>query len=474
MSQTGQIDYDALAKQYGATSSQGPTAKSPDYDALARQYGATSSTPPTQRLSGADVIKAAPKEWSVPWLKERLYNIADSLTEGLPAAGATAGALIGGGAGTGVAPGPGTITAGIGGAGIGGMAGEALKQHIRRALGFEDVPHTGNEAAGEIAKQGAIQGGIEAASAGMGELAPILRNAAIGQYTRALNPTKEANKVIADRIAPEMIDRGVTGSLSGIAQRGAAEANAVKPELDAAFASLQSSHPQIQGSGWKILSDLQNLKSKYIVDGKVANPTAVNAINGIQDIVQQYGSDISPNSLRKLKGIFDDPVAAQGGFAGADLTSKYALKANKAAANSIRDILHGTDPDVAALDKEMSFWLNVKKVAGASAARKTGQAGGLVKVFGPLATGAAGGTGFAVGGATGGIEAALGAATAAALTQAVRSPAWRTTSAVIKNSIADALASGQAGAVSALLARAGFAVGSLRSSHPSTLPANQP
>jgi hypothetical protein len=41
MSNTGNIDYDALAKQYGATSS---TPGGIDYDALAKQHGAISST----------------------------------------------------------------------------------------------------------------------------------------------------------------------------------------------------------------------------------------------------------------------------------------------------------------------------------------------------------------------------------------------------------------------------------------------
>jgi hypothetical protein len=45
----GTIDYDALAKQYGASSS---TAPAIDYDALAQQHGATSSAPATAAASG--------------------------------------------------------------------------------------------------------------------------------------------------------------------------------------------------------------------------------------------------------------------------------------------------------------------------------------------------------------------------------------------------------------------------------------
>src|SRR6185312_13589383 len=49
----------------------------------------------------------------------------------------------------------------------------------------------------------------------------------------------------------------------------------------------------VPGAGKQILSDLENLKSNYVVEGEPANPTAVNAINGVQNIVRQYGNDIS-------------------------------------------------------------------------------------------------------------------------------------------------------------------------------------
>jgi len=48
MSQGAQIDYDALAKQYGAVSST-PASAGIDYDALAKQYGATSSVAPSEK-----------------------------------------------------------------------------------------------------------------------------------------------------------------------------------------------------------------------------------------------------------------------------------------------------------------------------------------------------------------------------------------------------------------------------------------
>src|SRR5213594_4292402 len=99
-----------------------------------------------------DVIQAAPKPFTLPWLKQKFYGGADIGTKALPAAGATVGGLVG------TAGGPaGTI----GGAALGGAGGEAASQLVRRALGFES-PETSLEAAKQIGIEGAVQGGLQA------------------------------------------------------------------------------------------------------------------------------------------------------------------------------------------------------------------------------------------------------------------------------------------------------------------------
>lgn len=229
-------------------------------------------------------------------------------------------------------------------------------------------------------------------------------------------------------------------------------ANQINPP-SGSYPNLPSSY--IPGSGKEIISDLENLKSTYQVEGKDANNAAVNAISGVQDVVRQYGNDISPNSLRKLKQIFDDPVAQRGGYSGTDLGTAYTAQAQKAAADSIRSILHQASPNLAALDRETHFWLQVQQVTSQSGLRKTGQEGGLVRALGlPFLSGIGGMTGMQLGhGAEG---AGVGALTAVA-TMIVRSPAWRTASAVAKDRLADALARGDVGAVSALATRFGVA-----------------
>lgn len=413
-------------------------------------------------------ISAQPAPFSLPWLKSKAYVAADKASQLFPAAGATIGGIIGAGGGS-AAPGLGTVLGGAGGAAFGGEAGEAGRQLFRRMLGFES-PQTSEEAAWGIAKEGLQQGAIGGAAEALPFLAPMLKRAALGQYTRALAPTTKANKAIAQDIAPEMIQRGVKGSLGSIEEQAASNASGLRPQLDAAYNAMPAQ--STAGSGSKVISDLDALKGKYLVQGQVANPAAVKAISDVQDIVRQYGPDVSPNSLRQLKQIFDEPVAAKGGYSGADLATQYAVKSQKAAANSIRNILNQASPDVNALNKEISFWLDVKRVAGASALRRTGQEGGLMKVLTPLGAGAAGGLGFAMGGAHASVEAGSLAALSALAVQIVRSPAWRTASAVYKNQLAEGLASGSVGQVTALAARIGIAAPQMnrQDGQPNSLP----
>src|SRR6267142_5289303 len=401
----------------------------------------------------ARTMRAAPKPFTKEWFKAKLIGGEEALTEALPGAGTTVGGTLGGIAGSSVGP-LGTVGGAVSGAGIGGMGGEAAKQLLKRLFGFES-PKTSEEAAGAIGKEGMIQAGVQLGTEALPFAAGPLRRAAATQYERALAPTTKINKALTKDIVPGLIERGERGSLETLETRAAGEAKALRPKLSAAYGKVPAS--ATAGSGTTIFQDLEALKGKYVVKGQVANPTAVQAIEGVQEVVKQFGADIEPTSLRQLKHIFDEPVAARGGYAGGDLTTAYTLKAQKAAGNSIRKIMHQASPDVAALDKEISFWLNVQRVTSQSGLRITGQAGGLVKTLAPLATGIAGATGVAAHSATTGIEAGVIATLTGLAAQAVRSPAWRTASAVLKDRFADALARGSIGDVMALSARFGVA-----------------
>lgn len=417
------------------------------------------------------VFKASPERFSKAWWKEQMYNAIDATLESLPAAGATMGGVVGGtgGAAAGsVVPGAGTVGGGVagavGGAGIGGMAGEAARQIGRRAMGWES-PETSTDAANKIAGEGALQGGVEAATAGLGNAMRMpMKELARTQYYRALSPATKPNKAITKTIVPEALDRQVRGGLDAIVDRSEAEAGALTKPLNKAYDAIQPNVLLQKMPVSETMSALDRFKERFVVGGKVANPEAVRAIENVQGVVSQWGNDISPQELRRVKQIFDESVAAAGGYTGTDLSVKYKANAERLAANRIRSLLHEVSPEAKNIDANVKFWLDLKRVASATAERRVGQEGGLVKTLWPIGAAVAGAAAGGGGGyhAAGGEGAATGAAATSALaamvTIAVRSPQWRTSSAVFKNEFAEALLRGSPQKVSALLLRLGVAV----------------
>jgi hypothetical protein len=396
----------------------------------------------TAKQPPAVTMRAQPKFPSREWFTRQKLNAEEGLASSMPGLGATAGGIAGFAEG-----GP---IGGVGGAGVGGMGGQAAKQLLYR-LFFGEGPKTVGEVAKDITKEGVEQAMIQTVTEGMGAAAPALRRAATSQYERALAPTTKSAKYTTQQIVPELLERKEAGSLKGITERAEQHAADVKLKLDATYAKTPAS--KTLGSGTQIVNDLEKLKGKYMLKGQPVIPEAVNAITGVQDVVKQFGADIPPDSLRKLKAVFDAPVAAKSGYAGADLATQYTLQAREQAANSIRDLMGKASPDVAALNKEISFWLKVQDVTSATLQRRTGQTGGLVKVLSPLGVGAAATTTGMHFGTTAGIEAGIAASLTTAAVQIMRSPAWRTMSAVAKNQVANALARGDVGEVTALAAR---------------------
>lgn len=401
-------------------------------------------------------LNAAPKPFTLPWFKQEATNFAEGATKNLPAIGAT----LGGMAGT---AGGGPVGA-VGGAGIGGMGGAAASQILRRIL-FGEGPQTSSDAAKDITKQGVIQGGVQAGTEVLPFLAGPLRKAATTQYERALAPTTKINKAITQDIAPQLIKRGEIGSLSSLEKRAGQKISELSPELNQAYLQAGSiptsmgSLPgaKVVGAGTKVIQDLENLKQTYMPGGNVAQPQAVSAIEGVQNIVKQYGPDIAPDHLRRLRQIFEEVPAERGAYAGADLSTNYTLKAQQQGADSIRGILN-KNPDIGALNKEISFWLDVQRVTSQSGLRRTGQEGGLLKALAPLgAAVAGGGAGFAAHGGMAGAGAAASTLLASYAVQAMRTPLWRTTTAVAKDRFANILASGNVREAAAFVARLGVA-----------------
>ena len=443
-------------------------------------------------------LKAQPKMFSGQWLKEKAFQGAVGAAEYMPAIGATIGGIAGGGFGGGTTFGMGAVPGAITGAGIVGGAGEAARQLTLRALGFPSptTPATSGQAARGIGEQAALQGALQAG----GEFIPPLAAKATGftpefaqrLYGRALAPTTAENKMLTQEIVPQLIQQRERAGFRGLPtlhERATSELARLNPQLDAAYVATAPGTTQL--SAHQIVQDLDKLKDEYLVRGKAPAPTAVSAvskINEVQKLIQdQYikpptpttpviqgfagaapvppapHPPLTPTELRDIKQLFDEPVAKAKGFTVNDLATSYTLKAQKAAANSIRTIMAQANPDVAALNAKISFWIKVQDVTAATIERQTGQQGGLGKTlypyFASTAAGAVlGGAGYAVHGPEGGLLAGSIPVLTQAAAQMVRSPAWRTTSAVFRSQVADAVASGNLGRLAVLGARIGLAV----------------
>lgn len=356
------------------------------------------------------------------------------------------------------------------------------------AQGANDVYDAGTDTTPE-AWQKRLQGGAMMAggAAGAGEVlrepiaavaptvAERLKKSATEQYQQALNPTKERTKFMAQKRTPEMLDRGITADSAGALRDTAQEkATVATKELNDVYESLPGDRKSPTAPMVQALEDWKNQfidripMTKEAVDaeirankGKVpsnivknADGTfdrvvnldehAINAGNALQETLKAYGDNITPRSMRKARQIFDESVARSGGYEGRSLAEGSMLDARKEAATAIRQQLAKDNPELVQLNSEISFWLDVQKIAAETAKRKVGQQGGLIV---PMAKNAGrtigAGTGFAIGGPAGGAAGLfIGGKLAENLAKVTRSTKWRTVSAVTKNRVADAIANG--------------------------------
>jgi hypothetical protein len=181
-----------------------------------------------------------------------------------------------------------------------------------------------------------------------------------------------------------------------------------------------------------------------------------NAPNYIQDSIKarliRSANDVgtvSTESARSWRQMMDSFIASKpGGFA---ITKPLAAEAEvkKVATNAIRAELAKTYPDIARVNAEYSFWRNYQMILDETATRRTGQVG-------PLGRKVVLGAGAAAGLATGGVSSAiLDAALVGSADKLFSSTAWRTVSAVTKDRLAHAFASGDAKTANLILKQIG-------------------
>jgi hypothetical protein len=275
-----------------------------------------------------------------------------------------------------------------------------------------------------------------------------LKEHAIAQYSKALAPTKEFLKRHTEKIVPELLERRVMGlSINRLLDRAKTELFEAGDKLDNALSMVPEG---LKIRTESILNDLEEMKAKAMVKGTkvVAEPGLLNSINEVKGVISELGDEVSFESLRSLRQIWDRAITSGGKAFGRTMTEDSLLNIKRAANDSIRAELAKAAPEVAKVNAEFTFWSRVKEVTEATAERKTGQSGELIPT---IAEGA--GTVIGLASKKGLLGVAAGAVLMRNLKKLMTSTAWRTFSAVQKAKLADALSVGNIEAAMAIVGK---------------------
>jgi hypothetical protein len=242
---------------------------------------------------------------------------------------------------------------------------------------------------------GAVGAAGGAASEGLETAAPWIQEHATKLYSRALNPTTGANKVLTQKVVPELIDQGEWGTLKTLVNKSEDVKGSVGPAIDATLTARGATPVNAQS----VINDLEDFKNGFkSSNGTVLNPSAVDAADTLQRQIVDMGSGgaVTTADLVKARRIWDNVAARAGAYTGADVAQGSMADAMTEGASSIRKTLAADNPDLAALNQQYSFWSNVGRVADATLKRRAGQLGGIpgngvAEMAGAIADGAAGG-----------------------------------------------------------------------------------
>lgn len=304
-------------------------------------------------------------------------------------------------------------------------------------------------------KGAALSGGISGGLSVLGSaFSPFLKNSATRSYSQALGATTRENKAISDKVVPELLERKtVAMTRNTLMNKAAARADLADDALEAGYAKL----PQNASTSWRpVLEKLSKAKEDVTVNGVVMDVGRFRSLDALEkDLLNVIGGGVkeaktpivSVETARKVRQILDRSISQKGKVFGLTGKETDALAVQKLAANSIRSELAKEYPSIDKLNKEFSFWNNVRNVVGDTIQRTKSQ----TSLAGELATD----TGAVVGAAIGGtVGTAVGAGMIGKVLNAtVKSTAWRTTSAVTKMQLANFLASGDIAKAVSLLQR---------------------
>ena len=163
------------------------------------------------------------------------------------------------------------------------------------------------------------------------------------------------------------------------------------------------------------------------------------ALSKLQEVVGEYGDEMSVAQMNALKKIYAKVTTRSGGYnekAGEILNT--APEAAKTFAAILRTEENGIEA-LAKLNKEFGFWKSLNNVTRATVDRRSSQGKGLTATMAPV-IGAVGGFGSGEGTADRIQNAVIGGIAGRKLTTALQSPQWKFVRARYASQLADAIA----------------------------------
>ena len=328
------------------------------------------------------------------------------------------------------------------------------------AQGATAAAVSGAQTGGDPAAMGlaaALGAGAEAVPAAMAasRVPAMLKESAAKGYGQALAATKQGDKFLSqNQVVPGLLNRGeIALSLKRLLNKAENRAEFFGRAIGEAWEQLPADSrialDSITSGMTKSADEMLTIPASNGARVPVTE-YARQALGHMQTLKETLASvaerspetgalEVPVQKLRQLRQAWDEVASQAKVYQGQQLADHAIGKIHAKAADAIREQLAAEFPDIAAINKEYSFWRNVQKVVGDTVLRKEGQAK-------PLSQQIAAAGGMAVGGATGGLHGAfMGKMMLEAVQKAVNSPLWKTTSAVYKNRLADAIAKGNSG-----------------------------
>jgi hypothetical protein len=319
----------------------------------------------------------------------------------------------------------------------------------------------------EAMKEAGYMGaGASALTGAAGEALPWvagkLKESAVTQYGRAVSPSKEKAKLIAEGVIPQMIERRIWGSLPNILQKSEDRIKYFGSQIDDVWDQLAQMNGRADIT--PLLKRLEDVAKEHFL---VKTPSGqlsplrgpaekgLNELGGIAQTLKeaaeydpQLGQHvITTDTLRSLRQYWDEIADKGGAFTKrpADLQSWLTAMTHRYAGDAIRAELGQALPDLAKINKEYAFWRNVQEITDRTLTRRVGQQLPLYRRLAEVQGAIAGGSG---------LTSILGGMAMKRLDAVMSGPLWQTLSAVYKDKLANALITGNKGAVEFYLKQA--------------------